>query len=295
MKKLIAKLLGQYLNLLAVLSPRKAGELGFYLFCTPQRTPMKDHHRQFLDSAERSSFLFDGYPIQVYRWGRGSKRILFLHGWQSHTFRWKNYIEAFDQEAYTLYAFDAPGHGYSGGKYLNLPIYSLVLETFLNLVGPVDALVSHSLGSFTALYTFHRTGNVPVSQLVITGTPGEVSDFFGYYRDTLGLSSRAEKIIRNTFKRILDQYPEYFSARKFARSLNISGLIIHDEGDIETPIHHAEAIHAIWKESVMVKTSGLGHNLRSSHIVKLVVEFLSAEPAKPHKLTVPEFALPSIN
>ncbi len=294
MQRIIAKLIGLCINLMTYVSPRKAGEWGFYLFCTPRRAPLKDNHRKFLDSAERSSFLYDGYRIQVYRWGQGPKKVLFLHGWQSHTFRWKNYIEAFDQQAYTLYAFDAPGHGYSGGKYLNLPIYSHVLETFVNLVGPFDALVSHSLGSFTALYTFHRTGLAPAERLVITGTPGEVKEFFDFYRDALGLSKKAELVIRNTFKRILDQHPEYYSASRFVANLRVPGLIIHDHGDADTPIHHAEKIHSHWEQSVMIRTHGLGHNLRSPEVVKHVVDFLDNRTTKANRI-VPIYSVPSLN
>lgn len=295
MKKLVVKLIGAWINFLAYVSPRKAGELGFYLFSSPQRTAMKGHQNAFLDTSEKSSFLHDGYRIQVYRWGNGKKKILFLHGWQSHSFRWKNYIEAFDQNEFTLYAFDAPGHGNSGGKYLNLPIYGVVLETVLNLVGPFDAIVGHSLGSFAAVYTFYKTGVVPVERLVLTGTPGEANEFFGFYKQTLGLSNHAESIIRKAFVRILGQEPGYYSARRFATVLNIPGLIIHDMGDLEAPIHHAESIHRVWKEADLVATSGLGHNLRSPEVVSRIKHFLT--PSKPthQRVLPPEFEALSMN
>jgi len=291
MKQLLAKLIGVYISLLTRIAPRKAGELGFYLFCTPMRTPLKDHQQNFLDTAERSSFLHDGYRIQVYRWGTGKKKVLFLHGWQSHSFRWKNYIESFDPNEFTLYAFDAPGHGQSGGKYLNLPIYSLVLETVHNLLGPFDAIVGHSLGSFAALYTFYRTGSVPVRRLVITGTPGEANDFLVFYQRLAGFSRRADLAIRKSFQRILDRTPAYFSARQFASVLDVPGLIIHDREDPEAPIHHAEAIHRVWKKSTLIATSGLGHNLRSPEVVKHVVDFLSS----PTEVASLKYAHPSLN
>lgn len=278
MKKLLAKLIGAWINLLAYVNPRKAGEMGFYLFSTPWRSPIKDHQQAFLDTADKSTFLHNGYRIQVYRWGHGKKKVLFLHGWQSHTFRWKNYIESFDQNEFTLYAFDAPGHGNSGGQHLNLPIYSVALETVMNLLGPFNAIVGHSLGSFAAMYTFYRTGTVPVEQLVLMGTPGEAREFFQFYKQTLGLSDRSESIIRKAFVRILDQTPEYFSARRFAAALNIPGLIIHDAGDLEAPVHHAESIHRVWKQSRMIITTGFGHNLRSPEVVRHVVDYLSPRP-----------------
>lgn len=277
MKKLLAQLTGLYFNLLVFFAPRAAGRKGFYLFCTPQRPPLRGHQLKFLDTAEKSSFLCDGVRIQVYRWGTGEKSLLFLHGWQSHSFRWKNYIESFSKKEYTIYAFDAPGHGLSGGRYTNLPIYSNVLETFLNLIQPIHTIVGHSLGSFTALYTFYRLKTLPVKQLVITATPGEVSEFVEFYRQVLGLSSRTINAIRQSFLQIIHNLPEYYSAAKFAAAVDIPGFIIHDAQDDEAPFHHAHAIHKAWANSRIVSTAGLGHNLRSISVVRQVVDFVNEQ------------------
>src|SRR5205814_6990297 len=107
----------------------------------------------------------------------GNKKILFLHGWQSHSFRWKNYIEAFSKEDHTIYALDAPAHGLSAGRHMNIPIYSDVIESFLYLVQPVDSIVSHSIGSFASLYTLFRIPDLAIKKLVIMGCPGEASDY----------------------------------------------------------------------------------------------------------------------
>ena len=275
MKRIIIKLSGMYLNLLALISPGSAGRKGFYLFCTPRRVSLKDHQLDFLDSAEKSSFECDGTTIQVYRWGTGEKKILFLHGWQSHSFRWKNYIESFSKDEFTMYALDAPGHGLSGGKYLNLPIYSNVVESFLYSIEPVHTIVSHSLGSFAILYTLFRVPSLNVQQLAITGTPGEVKEFTKFYQQMLGLSTRTMRAIYQSFQKIIHHLPEYYSATRFAKAIQIPTLIIHDENDNETPYHHALAIHAVVKESRLITTSGLGHNLRSANVVKLVVDFVN--------------------
>jgi pimeloyl-ACP methyl ester carboxylesterase len=284
MKNLIPKLIGLWLNILALVSPRKAGDAGFYLFCTPQKTPLRDHQQQFLDTAERMSFLCDGNRIQVYRWGNGPKNVLFLHGWGSHSFRWKNYIQSLDQQQFTIYAFDAPAHGNSRGKYLNLPIYSLTLETFLNFFGPMDSIVGHSLGSFTALYTLHRLGSRTVDELVITASPGEVTEFVSFYKSVLGLSDRSIRVIREAFDRNIQHLPEFYSAKKFAMDLTIPGLILHDKGDPEAPWHHAAAIHSVWPGSQLIATAGLGHNLRSREVVSHVTNFIS-NSSKPGQRT----------
>ena len=273
MKK-IARLIGFSLNVLAFVSPRIAGRKGFNLFCTPLATPVRDHHRKFLDTAGKNSFEFEGITVQTYQWGLGAKKILFLHGWQSHSFRWKNYIESFSKEDYTLYALDAPAHGLSGGKYINLPIYSRVIEHFLVRVHPIHAVISHSFGGFASLYALYNNPLLPVERLVIMGTPGEAEDFVQFYRGVLGFSSRTMKIVTGYFEETLLHPPGYFSAQRFAKGVMVPGLIIHDEKDEDAPYRYALQIHAAWKNSLLITTSGLGHNLKSAELVEKVMDFL---------------------
>ncbi len=281
MKTIIAKLIGLYFNVLAWVAPRKAAQQGFLFFCTPQKSTVKDHQQRFLDTADKMRFLFDGYRIQSYRWGHGPKKVLFLHGWGSHSYRWKNYIEALDPSRFTVYAFDAPAHGNSGGKHLNLQIYSLALETFLNLVGPMNAVVGHSLGSFAALYTLHRLGDRhAVDELVVTAPPGEATEFVLFYQSALGLSERSVRLINEAFLHNVQNLPGYFSAKKFALNLPVAGLIVADDGDVETPWHHAESIHRVWPGSRLITTRGLGHNLRSREVVAHVVDFISHDASR---------------
>ncbi len=277
MKTILARLMGLYLNVLALIAPKAAGRKGFYLFSSPFSTKVLDHHRKFLDTAEKSTFLCNGDTIRVYRWGTGEKKILFLHGWQSHSFRWKNYIEALPHDQYTVYALDAPGHGLSGGKHMNIPIYSDVIETFLYLVQPVDTIVSHSIGSFASLYTLYRINNLDVKKLVITGCPGEANDYVVRYTRMLGLTKRTARIVLDAFERITHHSPTYFSSVRFAKETRIPTLIIHDANDDEAPYHYIPHIHRTLKNSRLITTSGLGHNLRSPDVVRHVVDFVNEE------------------
>lgn len=274
MKNLLVKIIGMYFNLLAHLAPRFAGRRGFYLFSSPRRGSIQEHHHAFLASATKFTFECDGNRLQAYRWGTGKKVVLFLHGWQSQTFRWKKYIEALTPDEFTMYAFDAPGHGFSQGRYLNLPIYSNAIEEFIRQVEPIHTIVGHSLGSFAVLHSWYRLNGLPVKQLVILGTPGEARDFVRDYQNALGLSSRAIRAIRNGFKEIARHLPEYYSAPKFAMAMNIPGLIIHDLHDKEAPHQYALEINKSWKNSRLVSTQGLGHNLRSQVVVQEVVDFI---------------------
>lgn len=274
MKKIITKVVGAYLNTLAQVAPKKAAREGFYLFCRPFRAKLSDYHKQFLATADQFSFGHDGINIQAYRFGNGPRKVLFLHGWQSHTFRWKAYIDALDKDEYTIYAFDAPGHGLSGGSYLNVPFYGNIITQLIETIGDVHAVVGHSLGSFSTLYMLHQNPGVKVGRAILMAPPGEANDFIEFYQNMLGLNKKTMTLIRDYFTNEFDRPITWFSTSRFAESINIPGLIIHDKGDREAPYHYAEKINGVWENSQLITTEGLGHNLKSPEVVKMVTGFL---------------------
>jgi hypothetical protein len=197
-----------------------------------------------------------------------------LHGWQSHTYRWKAYIEALSKDDYTVYAIDAPGHGASGGNFLSVPVYSSLIQQLIFELGEIHTVVGHSLGSFSLLYTFFRHPLLPVRKMILMAPPGEASDFMKFYQQTLGLSERTMQLIVSEFIGRYGVGPDYFSTGKFAASVNVAGLIIHDVGDSEAPYGYAETIHQAWKRSKLIATKGFGHNLKSASVVREVVNFI---------------------
>jgi pimeloyl-ACP methyl ester carboxylesterase len=274
MKKLITKLSGTYLNTLAHIAPRVAGRHGFQLFCRPFRTPVNSKQRAFFSTAHQFIVEHEGLRLQGYKWGQGKTKVVFVHGWQSHSYRWKLYIDSLPKDTYTIFALDAPGHGLSSGNFLSLPLYADVLKKFIADIGEVDTAVGHSLGSVCLLYSVVTNPSLSVNRLALMAPPGEVTDFMDFFRTSLNLSSKTMKCIYEYFQQRYGVTPEYFSAPKFAASLNQTGIIIHDEEDNETPYHHAIRIHQAWKNSSLISTKGFGHNLKSHEVVEIIQRFV---------------------
>jgi hypothetical protein len=275
MKKLIPRLIGMYLNILGVVALRLAGKKGFMIFCRPFRSTLKPKQLEFLNSAEQFTIERDGTSVQAYKWGSGEKKILFIHGWQSHTYRWKAYIEALSKSDNTIYAFDAPGHGLSPGNFLSLPVYSEMIEALVDKVGKIDTAVTHSMGSFSLLYSFHRKNELPIQNIVLMASPGEAKEFVNVFRSRLKLSDRTVKAVLEHFVWKYRVMPEYFSALKFSESVTANALLIHDEEDAEASYEYVVGLSKVLKNARLVTTKGLGHNLKSPAIVKEVADFIS--------------------
>ena len=111
MQNIIMRIIGFLLNAGSIIAPKFTGRIGLKLFCYPRRPKLSDRYLEFLTAAKSFTFNYDGDQVVGYQWGNGSKKILFLHGWQSHTYRWKAYNDELKKDDFTIYAFDAPGHG----------------------------------------------------------------------------------------------------------------------------------------------------------------------------------------
>ncbi len=275
MNKIFVRSIGLYFNTLALLTPRYAAKKGFELFCWPRRIQMKPHQLEFLNNAdEKFTIIYSGIKVQAYRWGNGSKKVLLLHGWQSHSYWWRYVINRLSKEEFTIYSLDAPGHGLSEGDFLNLPYYSRLIEQFVTEQNSIHAILTHSFGGFAAVYTLHRLPQLQVSKIVVMAAPGEVEYFFKYYQKMLGLSKRTISLINDYFVKTIGHPPSYFKMVEFSKSLLLQGLIIHDTEDKEAPYQTALEMNEVWKNTSLITTTGLGHNLKSKELVERVAEFI---------------------
>jgi pimeloyl-ACP methyl ester carboxylesterase len=111
-------------------------------------------------------------------------------------------------------------------------------------------------------------------------SPGEASDFIKVYRERLSLTDRTVNCTLNRFEEIFGQAIEYFSVSKFAESLMLPGIIIHDQKDEEAPYEYARQINKAWKHSHLITTNGLGHNLKSQDVMKTVLDFVNGTVGK---------------
>ncbi|MGX7667940.1 alpha/beta hydrolase [Flavobacterium pedocola] len=273
-KKILEKTIGFYFNFLSFANPKKLKKKGFQLFCNPFARKLKPHQLEFLQKDLSDSLSLDGYNIQTYKWGNGSKKILLIHGWASHSFRWKAYIEHLVKNDFTVYALDAPAHGLSSGKMVHVVLYAKVINAFLAKNPGITSIVSHSIGGFATTYFLDHYKEHTINKVVIMGAPGEASDFFDFYKQTLGLTTKSVNLIIEEFQEQLGKLPSYFSSAKFAESIAIPALIIHDKNDLATSFEYSVRLNKHWQNSQLLLTEGLGHDLKSKDLIKTVTDYI---------------------
>lgn len=270
----LPKLIGFRLMALYRIQPEKAIHKAFKLFCTPRGGFVKPHQKDYLNAHKSEQIQYKKIKIQTYRWKGQGPKVLLLHGWDSHTFRWKDLIQHLQSKDYDITAFDAPAQGLSEGNLLSVPIYNEVLEIMLDKYKP-EILIGHSMGGMTAVFNQHLKKNPNIRKMVLLGAPSDLKRIMDGFQKILALSDRFMKAVEEYFKKRYGYGFAEFSTQDFAKNVNIPALIIHDKYDKIVPFTEAEDIHSALINSEIMITEGAGHSLHKSKIYKRVLEFIA--------------------
>ena len=272
------KILSYYFNGLSWILPKAASNQIFNLFAYPFSARLKPHQQLFLNTSKKFTVIVEDKDVQCYSWGSGTEKVLLIHGWQSNSYRWKNFIDKFNPTLFTIYAFDAPGHGNSHGNICTIPLYEKSIHALIKEKGNIHHLVGHSIGSFAcSSYMYHN--NYTVRSYVSLASPFSANEFLDNLLDKISLSDRSIECLVEKFKSYTSHPIDHYSLSNFFKEINANKfLIVHDDNDEATPYRNAQEVNTILldrEKNVELKiTHGLGHKLNNPSVVKRVVDFI---------------------
>ncbi len=276
MQKLLTQLIGLYLNTINFIFPKVGGKQAFFVFCYPFKAKLSPKQQAYLNSARRQQLSVEGSAVPLYSWGEGNHKILFVHGWQSNTYRWRRYIDQIDTSRFTVYSIDAPGHGNADSKFGNVPLFEKTIHEAVKTIGSVDVMVGHSIGSFSIQYFLHNHPNFMPRKFVSLASPGRAVDFIEVMIETVGLSSRSVENMRTYFKQYAGREPEYYDIKNFAPKISAESLIVHDTSDRDAPVAYAYALHQLIPDSKLRVTDKLGHRLIDQELLEEILLFINS-------------------
>lgn len=271
--KIVPFLYGKYFNALSLINKEKAATVAFNVFCTVRKGRVSERQKSFLDDAKRSRETVAGHQIQVYGWSGSRETVLLVHGWESNSYRWRNLIKKLQESNFNILAFDAPGHGYSSGNQLYVPLYSECLQAVIEKYGPKH-IVGHSVGGMALLYNDHEHQNQGVEKMVTIGSPSEFYEIMEHYQNFLGFNNRVMGALNSYIFKRFNMYIKDFSSSRFVASNTKKGLLFHDHLDKIAPHHASERVHRNWKDSYLVSTEGFGHSMHQEEVNDQIVNFL---------------------
>jgi len=264
------------LNLLAVISKKRAAQQAYKIFCTPFYRNRKEAPPIF-NRGTPISLRVKGNTVNGFKWNSGgSKRVLILHGFESSCKNFADYIEALIEKGYEVLAFDAPGHGISGGRQITLPLYIEMITAVYFNVGIIQSFMAHSFGGLAVTHFIEKIphANCRVALIApLTETKTAIGSFFRFLQLNEAVRAEFEKIIQ-----VKGGAPSsHFSIPRALQHIQAPILWAHDKDDEVTPLKDVEPVIAAKYPNVsFLITEGLGHKkiYRNKKVIQAVVDFL---------------------
>jgi hypothetical protein len=276
-KKLALHYIQTQLRVLSLLSGRKAAEKAFELFCTPQYRNKKTLPKIF-EKAESLQFQFQDYKVQGYRWnGAAEKKVLILHGFESSIVNFDHFVDPLVAKGYCVLGFDAPAHGRSSGKLINVLIYKAFVDELQRRYGPIKNFIAHSFGGLAISLALESwTGQEDYKAVLIapaTETSTAVDYLFKVLKLPSGLRVNFEEVILEKGAKPVS----WFSIGRAAENIKSQILWLHDKDDDITPLKDVEPVMQKGYSNFRFHiTEGLGHRriYRDKALTAEIIAFL---------------------
>lgn len=276
-QKLVIGYFSTKFKLWSKLSKRKAAEKAIDLFRTPVpgsyiKTPA------VFEKAEKLHLQLDADKLVGYRWNHPQpKKVLILHGFSSTIKKFDHFVMPLVKKGYEVLAFDAPAHGESGGKRIDVLLYVKTIEAVYEKFGPIQSFTAHSFGGLALSLFMEQQKYQDNKRMVLIAPATESSTALDSFCNLLCIDADVKEEMRKLILEKTKQWPEWFSVRRAAHNIKAEVLWIHDEDDEQTPWADAEKVmqdaHPNFQFMV---TKGLGHRkiYRDNKVKKTVFEFL---------------------
>lgn len=258
--------------------PRLFANIAVKFFSTPRKKAKHKVSDKILEQADISEILIGGNILKIYEWGKGDKTIMLIHGWESRGTGLRSFVPALVKRGYRVVAFDAPGHGDSGGTRLYLKDYGSAISAIYHKYGNVEGFICHSFGGAGSAYAMSQIDpSISLKSLVLIGVPSEISyPIFNALR-TMNAPPKVREIFIGKLEKLAGVEIEKMTFKKLKNQLNVEKvLVVHDKQDEQVKFEEGEKIVKHWKDAELQVTDGFGHFrlIKSPKVVERVAEFI---------------------
>jgi pimeloyl-ACP methyl ester carboxylesterase len=254
-----AQALGAMLRTLDTLSPGWGTSAALHLFFTP--LPSKLAMRRAVPASwSVSTFPFEGVTLASYRRRDvepGRAVVLLVHGWAGSGLQMRPLGDALFEAGFDPVLLDFPAHGRSGGWRSTLPQFTRALHAAHARLGPLHAIVAHSLGALAALHTAAR--GLAVGRLVLLAPPAPPAAFLHWFAGSFGLGETVPQRMREHIEAREGIPLQNFEPEWLGERVAQPTLVVHDEGDRVAPFAAGQRVVQALPDARLHATRGLGH------------------------------------
>lgn len=238
--------------------------------------PMHRSRRPEPPGAEPVTFRFG---LAGLRWGHEGPMVLAIHGWEGRAAQFQPLAETLVARGFRLIALDAPAHGRSPGEEADPVVFADALQEVADEIGPVHAVVGHSMGGASVLYALSR--GLRSARAVAIAAPAGLAGVLARMSRHLGLPEAARRRFFATMAARTGIAPEQLDIDHLATRLPAQPLlVVHDRDDGVIPFADAERIAGATRAR-LVATRGLGHRavLKDAQVLEAIAGFVDARAA----------------
>jgi pimeloyl-ACP methyl ester carboxylesterase len=162
----------------------------------------------------------------------------------------------------------------TGGPESSLPHFLCALEAVLDHLGPVHALVGHSMGGAAAAMIMARRPD-KVGRGVLIAAPASLTDATYQVAAALAWPPALTAAVRRRIEYRFGVSWDQFEAERNAGSQDL--LVIHDRADREVAFACAMRHIRAWPRARLLETEGLGHRrlLTDPTVLAATADFLA--------------------
>ncbi len=258
--------------------PKRAAKIAYRIFSTPRTRAKHRVSDEILESARLFEVLYGKQILKGYEWGKGEKTILLVHGWESRGTAMRSFVRSLTAAGFRVVAMDGPAHGNSDGKSTNLPDFAGAVRAFINQIGDVHGIITHSFGGASTMYTLGTLDtSISIEKLVLTGVPNSINLV---WMNTVKMLNLPNEVAKN-FKKILEgkvkASMEVVDSAEMKNRMNVGEvLIVHDIEDAVVPFSEGEKNYQDIKNSNLLEVNNYGHYrmLKNPDVVRAVTDFV---------------------
>lgn len=266
------------IKILSILLPNQIANFAYKQLTNPQIKKLRQHELTVLDKSEKEIYKFHNFDIQTYKWAGGTQKVLLIHGWEGQAGNFADFIEPLVAQNYTVYAFDAPSHGFSSRGETSLFEFTELVGVLIRKYA-INHLISHSFGGVATTYALFANQDLKIDSYVLLTTPDKFSERIDDVAKQVGITENVKRKLIKRLEKETAQSVDSLNVSDFVKSVSVAkALIIHDKKDTVIPIERAKNVHKNWKNCEFAEIEGTGHFriLRTKAVIDKTLAFLGS-------------------
>ncbi|MET0210801.1 MAG: alpha/beta fold hydrolase [Burkholderiaceae bacterium] len=256
----------------AELSPAFTPESAAQAFLTPRRLKPVE---AFAEGAAHRTVPTPAGTVALHTVGEGP-RVLVLHGWEGQASDMSAFVAPLLGAGMQVIAMDLPAHGASEGRQTSIPQAAVALKAVGEQLGPLHAVIAHSLGCPVLCEAMHA--GLDVRRAVLVSGPANFDAYVLAAGSAMGLDAPGANRMLALLTERLGISPREVSVPARAVGFTQPALFIHSADDAVVPFAESVANAAAWKGAQHLRVEGLGHRriLRDASVIAAAVAHVTA-------------------